>query len=396
MLFFRTSNSEEEKLARSKKKKNYAKCQFFIESIDPLGQGVSKTDEKTTFVSKVLPDESGTAKIYRKAKGVQFAKLHDQTDLSKASNFRITPECEHFASCQGCHFLHTSYHYEQVLKVQMANQYFRNMPISPTFELIPNSERFGYRNRIQLHYDYPSSRLGLIDKVSGKIVEVSQCKLPTTKLRQKLNSLYKDNIWKELVQTENARDKGHIELLETSDGVVSVVLNSAYSHGGFTQVNPEMNDKMLNRLHEEFFNSDSTLMELFSGSGNLTKALNPAKAWLFDYGELKVELPKKFSFTQIDLFQENIVDLLVKEVDQEIEVLLLDPPRKGFAELAELVKRKNPKKVIYISCNLNTMVRDISPILEDYQITHSLLFDMFPGTRHFETLCAMQRVNQRP
>ncbi len=51
------------------------KVEFEIDHIDPLGQGVSKQGETITFVAGTLPGESGTATVYKRAKGVQFARL---------------------------------------------------------------------------------------------------------------------------------------------------------------------------------------------------------------------------------------------------------------------------------------------------------------------------------
>lgn len=49
------------------------KTNFKIEHIDPLGQGVSRLNDQVTFIGKTLPEETGQAKVIRRAKGVQFA-----------------------------------------------------------------------------------------------------------------------------------------------------------------------------------------------------------------------------------------------------------------------------------------------------------------------------------
>ena len=64
--------------------------EFEIDHIDPLGQGVSKKAENITFVAGTLPGETGTALVYKRAKGVQFARLQ-QLDI--AADNRVEPEC---------------------------------------------------------------------------------------------------------------------------------------------------------------------------------------------------------------------------------------------------------------------------------------------------------------
>ncbi len=49
---------------------------FLIENIDPLGQGVSKTNNEIFFIKKTLPGESGIAEITSQKKGVSFGVLN--------------------------------------------------------------------------------------------------------------------------------------------------------------------------------------------------------------------------------------------------------------------------------------------------------------------------------
>ena len=99
------------KARRAKSGRNPAEraLQFEIESMDPMGQGVAKIDGKPCFIPKALPGEQGQATLTKASKGVLFAKL-DALDIS-ADN-RQEPQCKHFASCPGCHYLHTDYQSE--------------------------------------------------------------------------------------------------------------------------------------------------------------------------------------------------------------------------------------------------------------------------------------------
>ena len=81
-----------------RKPQNIRPIEFEIDNIDPLGQGVSKMGGNITFVAGTLPGETGTALVYRRAKGVQFARLQS---LDKVSDKRIEPECPHFDRCPG-------------------------------------------------------------------------------------------------------------------------------------------------------------------------------------------------------------------------------------------------------------------------------------------------------
>ena len=50
-----------------------------------------------------------------------------------------------------------------------------------------------------------------------------------------------------------------------------------------------------------------------------------------------------------------------------------------------------PKAIIYISCNPNTLVRDLKELLNDYKIERFFIADMFPNTYHVESVILLQR-----
>jgi tRNA/tmRNA/rRNA uracil-C5-methylase (TrmA/RlmC/RlmD family) len=86
---------------------------------------------------------------------------------------------------------------------------------------------------------------------------------------------------------------------------------------------------------------------------------------------------------------------LIKEVLQtETEVsLIFDPPRKGLTpEIIECVSASNIRRIIYISCNPATQVRDLKKLVEaGYMIWAVQAFDMFPQTWHIENAVIMEK-----
>ncbi|MBQ9532244.1 MAG: 23S rRNA (uracil(1939)-C(5))-methyltransferase RlmD [Eubacterium sp.] len=75
------------------------------------------------------------------------------------------------------------------------------------------------------------------------------------------------------------------------------------------------------------------------------------------------------------------------------DVVVFDPPRKGCdRELLETVKRMNPKRIVYVSCDSATLARDLA-ILDEmgYNVIEATPVDMFPRTTHVETVCLLYR-----
>lgn len=78
---------------------------------------------------------------------------------------------------------------------------------------------------------------------------------------------------------------------------------------------------------------------------------------------------------------------------QNADVVILDPPRAGCKpELLEAVGKAMPSRIVYVSCDLATLARDVK-ILNDYGylFVEATPFDMFPDSVHVETVCLMSR-----
>ncbi len=78
---------------------------------------------------------------------------------------------------------------------------------------------------------------------------------------------------------------------------------------------------------------------------------------------------------------------------EKVDVVLMDPPRSGSTEeFIEAVKEIAPERVVYISCNLETLARDLEYFEKSgYRMRHAVPMDMFPWTEHVETIVGLQR-----
>ncbi|NLW15266.1 MAG: 23S rRNA (uracil(1939)-C(5))-methyltransferase RlmD [Erysipelothrix sp.] len=77
----------------------------------------------------------------------------------------------------------------------------------------------------------------------------------------------------------------------------------------------------------------------------------------------------------------------------EIDVLLVDPPRKGLDEafINNAIEAK-PERIVYVSCNPATLARDVSRLEEGgYKLISAQPVDMFPQTVHVECIALLQR-----
>ena len=76
------------------------------------------------------------------------------------------------------------------------------------------------------------------------------------------------------------------------------------------------------------------------------------------------------------------------------DVITVDPPRKGIsADVIEAVAEMAPERLVYVSCDPGTLARDVKLLSErGYVFRSAEAVDLFPRTKHVETVVLMSRV----
>jgi 23S rRNA (uracil1939-C5)-methyltransferase len=357
--------------------------EFEIDHIDPLGQGVSKRDGTITFVAGTLPGETGVATVYKRAKGVQFARL--ETLHNTAVN-RVEPACPHFDRCPGCQFLHTDYASELGYKKATLERYLGALGVAAdSIEVVQAPRRLAYRNRVQLHYRH--KYIGMLDTVSNEVLEVPHCKVLRPELQAGFDQLYRGD-W-----TSEHAGHGHCELYLKA-GEVSLKWDESYAHGGFSQVYEEMNQVLQLRVQTQLQALEvRQLLDVFSGNGNLSDAFaaSGGERVMIDnyYGPAGDAKPA--NFYQMDLYDKQALPNFTRRAGgADFDALLIDPPRRGFPGLDAWVKKIKPGYVLYVSCNPASLARDLRGLTTRFRFMSIQLLDMFPATAHFETFVVLK------
>jgi len=180
-----------------------------------------------------------------------------------------------------------------------------------------------------------------------------------------------------------------------------------YRHyeSGFTQPNPAVNVKMIEWAIKQAKKVQSgDFLESYCGLGNFTIPL----AKYFDK-VLATEISKRSIYAAkencelngvsniefIRLASEEMTQALnkereftrLKEVDLEsydFSTVLVDPPRAGL-DIDTIKLISNIENIIYISCNPETLARDLEALTQTHTIDESAIFDQFPHTHHVES-----------
>ena len=172
-------------------------------------------------------------------------------------------------------------------------------------------------------------------------------------------------------------------------------LNFKMSHKAFFQINHQQTEKLYTvALDYANISKDDIVMDCYCGVGTIGLiASKKAKK------VIGVEIiPEAIENAKENAKLNNINNVeyivgaaeeVIKNLDN-IDVLIVDPPRKGIdSKLIETILNSNIKKLVYVSCDCATMARDLSMLSEKYNILKGVAVDLFPQTADVETVVLM-------
>ncbi|MDE7250833.1 MAG: 23S rRNA (uracil(1939)-C(5))-methyltransferase RlmD [Lachnospiraceae bacterium] len=103
---------------------------------------------------------------------------------------------------------------------------------------------------------------------------------------------------------------------------------------------------------------------------------------------------KKNQLSNIRFYQADAGDFAVDmaRVGEKVDVVLMDPPRSGSSEkFLEALRTLRPKKIVYVSCNAETLARDLKFLCNNgYRLRRAAAVDMFPYTDDIEMVCLLE------
>ena len=175
-------------------------------------------------------------------------------------------------------------------------------------------------------------------------------------------------------------------------------LNFRLSYKSFYQVNPYQMFKLYDfALTSANILKTDIILDCYSGIGTIT-LLASLKAKEVIGIEVNKDATKDSLYNKQKnnisnaVFVNGDVEQIISELDSKVDLLILDPTRDGATvKFLDSVLELKPKKVLYISCDPNTQVRDLKLLLNDYNISLVQPFDMFSYTQHVEVVVVLER-----
>ena len=182
------------------------------------------------------------------------------------------------------------------------------------------------------------------------------------------------------------------------DGYITDILGEykfKISPMSFYQVNPIQAEKLYN-LGVEFANitKDDIVFDLYCGIGTISLFMSKFAKKVYGVEiveEAIIAAKENAKINNVDNTEfiagdvEKVLDELVNVKQIMPDIIMVDPPRRGLDNTSiENIKKVRPKKLVYISCNPASLVRDLAKLEEIYEVKKIKPVDMFPYTSSVE------------
>ena len=169
----------------------------------------------------------------------------------------------------------------------------------------------------------------------------------------------------------------------------------------FFQSNPAVAEKAYAAI-ADFVPPGGVVFDMYSGVGSIALSV----AGMAEKVIAAENVPENVALAKRNILGNSAANVELLEVDaarwleEEVkfggagkpDMAILNPPRPGVGdEGMAALERLAPERIAYLSCNPFSLFRDLTVILEKYALTDITLYDMFPQTRHFETLALLER-----
>ena len=388
-----------------------------IEKLDNFGRGITYINDKICFVEGVLEGEVVDIDITVDKKKYQEAKV---INYLKVSDKRVKEDCPFSKVCGGCNLNHMSYSDENDFKKNKIKQLVEKYTSVSSLLVsdISYDLRSNYRNKIVLH---GNENIGLYKKSSNDVVCIDKCILVDDKINDIIKILNRINksIKEATIKISNDSKEIMVDIkgkvIDTSELVNNVdvlIINGEFLSDKKQIINP-IGSKRYYESNESFFQVNKTLTEklydealkvvkedrpdnvldLYCGTGTIGIYVSDycKKIIGVDYNKSNIADANKNKELNNCKNIEFICDKVENQIDKfnNIDIVIVDPPRAGLdPKTKDYLKKINSEKIIYISCDPVTLMRDIND-LDSYSVKYIKPFNMFPRTYHVECVCLL-------
>jgi len=438
-------------MGRSRRKLSDQPFELEITSLDAKGLGLAEHEGKTLKVYDALPGERVLARYMF---GRSFRGKAETLEVLRPSKNRVKPRCQHFGVCSACSLQHMSMDAQLDYKQAALMRELGDVQPEAVYEPL-DGPAWNYRRKARLSARNVAAKervlVGFRERNGKFVADMAECHVLRSEVAVLLPGLARlleamdgrteipqfevacgDDrsalIIRHLVDlTEADLERLHefstqagvglylqpgspetVKLLAPADFQLEYrteepALRFDFEPLDFLQVNGGLNQLMVRRaLRLLEPGPEDSILDLFCGLGNFTLPLATLAGCVtgVEGSEAMVARAREnaslnglenTAFISADLYQPIAADAPWKAA--EYNKVLLDPPRSGALELLPWIAQTGAIKVLYISCNPQTLARDAAALVGEhgFRLSGAGIMNMFPHTPHSEAIALFER-----
>ena len=425
--------------------------EYIVTCIDDtdLNSGVVKIDDMVVFVPNLLIGEKAKIKIVKVNKKYAFGII---TQLLEPSINRQELTCGVAKTCGGCQLQHMNYAYQLEYKYKHVKKLFDDIEVKP---ILGMNTPWYYRNKAQFPVKIKDGNvlMGFYRQHSNDVVTCKECKIQdhainvvfsfiqnhiTLKMAEglrhifirhsstneiqvvfigksekpilSLSALLKNTFSNitSIVFNYNTRNDNVIlgdtyKVLYGNDYIIEECLgNKVKLHfKSFFQVNPTQMEVLYNQaIKAASLSGNETSIDMYAGTGTIGMAVSKHAKSVIGVEIVKEAVDNANDNTKMNHLDncryvcQDATDFAHEHKEDKIDVVFIDPPRKGMTEngIQDTVTMQ-PEKIVYVSCNPKTLSRDLKIFKNyGYQCEYVQPVDMFCQTTGLECVAKLSKI----
>lgn len=425
--------------------------EYIVTCIDDtdLNSGVVKIDDMVVFVPNLLIGEKAKIKIVKVNKKYAFGII---TQLLGPSINRQELTCEVAKTCGGCQLQYMKYAYQLDYKYKHVKKLFEDIEVKP---ILGMDSPWYYRNKAQFPVKIKDGKvqMGFYRQHSNDVVTCKKCKIQdftineifgfiqkhiTIEMAEGLRHIFirhsstdeiqvvfigknEKNVFSlskllkntfsnitSIVFNYNTRNDNVIlgdtyKVLYGNDYIIEKCLgNKVKLHfKSFFQVNPIQMEVLYNQaIKDANLSGNETCIDMYAGTGTIGMAVSKHAKSVIGVEIVKEAVDNANENTKMNHLDnchyvcQDATDFAHEHKNDKIDVVFIDPPRKGMTEngIQDTVTMQ-PEKIIYVSCNPKTLSRDLKIFKNyGYQCEYVQPVDMFCQTTGLECVAKLVKI----
>jgi len=414
-------------------------CQVRIDDMTLGPYGIGRAQGKALLVANAAPGDVLDVSITGNHRDYSVARMEN---IAQSSPARRSTPCPFLPRCGGCDWQQLSYREQVAAKGRLIAAELNRalgLDLNPRDLVTPAPAEFGYRSRLRLKVNSKGA-LGFFELDTNRLVEVDRCLVareelafePARILARALPGRCEEI---ELVNASRgevlvAHLHGRVQSADIDRAERAIVaanlIEGVILHGGgervalgnvsiavelepgmrlladadvFSQVNHECNRMLVASVMEHAaIEPGVAVLDLFCGAGNfsLPAARRGARVLGVDADPVAISAAQR-NATDLGLEELRFTAMQAQQIAPFLlragyrpQVVIVDPPRSGARQLMKMITALGGVRVVYVSCNVATLARDLRILAADgYAVSSVKAFDFFPNTHHSEVLALL-------